>query len=394
MKLAYICPRYAPRSAGGAEVLLQSWAERMRQRGHYSEVLTTCARDLFTWENEYPPGEEVINGVKVNRFPVDPRDRHRHESLQDRISRGGRLSREEQVDWINSGVRSRPLQRYLEENRDNFDRFIFAPYLFGVTYQGVKQAGAKSVLVPCLHDEPFAYLEIMRELFTRAGVILLNSLPERELAEKLFPLTEKDISVVGMGIEALPELHPNSFRERFGIKSPYLLYAGRREGGKNTPLLIEYFRAFNRYHKTDLQLLLLGTGKVGLTKKDKNLIVDLGYLSEEDKWNCYAGSLAFCQPSVNESFSIVLLESWAAGRPALVNAACPVTLDHCRKSRGGLYFRDYYEFEECLLYFLDHPEEADRWGENGKQYVRENFQWKTILDRLEEALKKTVSGER
>ena len=386
MKIAYICPRYAPGSAGGAEVLIQSWAERMRARGHHSGVLTTCARDLFTWKNDYPPGEEMINGVRVIRFPVDPRDRRRHESLQARIARGGKLSRGEQLDWINSGVTSRELERYLEDNRGNFDRFVFAPYLFGVTWRGVMTTGSKAVLVPCLHDEPFAYLEIMRELFSRAGGILFNSAPERELAERLFSLEGKKTFVVGPGIDPPSRVDPGSFRGKFGVDFPFLLYAGRREGGKNTPLLIEYFRAFRRYHKTDMRLILLGTGEAGLTRGDRGLITDLGFLPEEDKWNGYAAAAAFCQPSVNESFSIVLLESWAAGRPALVNAACPVTLDHCRKSQGGLYFSNYYEFEECLLYFLGHPDEAERWGENGKRYVRDNFQWETILQRLEAAL--------
>ena len=37
-----------------------------------------------------------------------------------------------------------------------------------------------------------------------------------------------------------------------------------------------------------------------------------------------AGALAFCHPSVNESFGIVLLESWLARTPALVHAGSDV----------------------------------------------------------------------
>ena len=35
------------------------------------EALTTCAIDYMTWKNEYPQGEEIVNNVKVHRFPVD-----------------------------------------------------------------------------------------------------------------------------------------------------------------------------------------------------------------------------------------------------------------------------------------------------------------------------------
>ena len=35
------------------------------------EILTTCAVDYVTWENEYADGDEYLNEVLVRRFPVD-----------------------------------------------------------------------------------------------------------------------------------------------------------------------------------------------------------------------------------------------------------------------------------------------------------------------------------
>jgi len=389
-KIAYVCPRYTPRSAGGAEVLIQSWAERMHKRGHRSEVLTTCARDHFTWKNELPPGEETIAGVTVRRFPVNPRDQRRYLHYQQRISSGQQLSREEEEEWIGEGVTSDDLRRYIRDHREEFDCFIFAPYLFGVTYFGVKSAPEKAILVPCLHDEPYAYLKIIRDLFKISAGVFFNSRPEAELARWLTEVDGGKTAIVGMGIEPPHVPDPEKFRRKFDIDFPYILYSGRREGGKNTPLLIEYMRLFKRHQKTDLKLLLMGTGEILLNRKDAGAIRDLGYISEEDKWNGYAASLALCQPSTNESLSIVLLESWLAGRPGLVNAFCPVTVDHCLRSQGGLYFRDYYEFEECLLYLLDHPEKASRLGENGREYVRQNFSWKKVLDRLEDGIRRVI----
>ena len=82
-----------------------------------------------------------------------------------------------------------------------------------------------------------------------------------------------------------------------------------------------------------------------------------------------------------------------AGKPALVSAFCPVTVDHCRRSGGGLYFRDYYEFEECLLYLRQHPGEAAAMGEAGKEYVRLNFSWDEVLDRLEAGVAEVISNQ-
>lgn len=386
LRIAYVSPRYTPRSAGGAEVLIQSWAERMAGRGHRSEVLTTCARDHIAWDNEYPPGVESVNGVTVRRFPIDRRDRPLQLALQDRINAGRVLGRAEEEAWINAGAQSDALCAYIRERADDFDAFVFAPYLFGVTYNGLRLVPEKAVLVPCLHDEPYAYLRIIRDLFLSAAAVFFNTETELALARRIMPLDPAKARVVGMGIAGPPRMAPEEFRRKHGIDFPYLLYAGRREGGKSTPLLVEYFRHFRRYGGRDLGLVLMGTGEVGIRREETARLVDLGYLPEEEKWNGYAASLAFCQPSVNESFSIVLLESWLAGRPGLVNAFCPVTVDHCLKSNGGLFFRDYYEFEECLRYLLDRPADTDRLGANGRAYVRQNFSWETVLDRLEEGL--------
>jgi glycosyltransferase involved in cell wall biosynthesis len=196
---------------------------------------------------------------------------------------------------------------------------------------------------------------------------------------------------VGMGVQPPAGIKPDRFKKNFCLRRPFLFYAGRREGGKNTPLLVEYFRLFHDLHSPELDLVLAGSGPVDIAPKARRFIRDVGYLEEEQKWDAYGSAYAFCQPSTNESFSIVLLESWLTGKAALVNAFCPVTREHCRLSGGGLYFRDYLEFEECLLYLLKNPREAGMMGSAGKDYVLKNYGWDRILSRLEEALR-TVIG--
>ena len=46
-------------------------AHGLARRGWDVEVLTTCARDHYTWRNEYEPGTTTVDdGVVVHRFPV------------------------------------------------------------------------------------------------------------------------------------------------------------------------------------------------------------------------------------------------------------------------------------------------------------------------------------
>ncbi len=388
LRLALVSPRYAASAAGGAENLIQQWAEKLAARGHEIEVLTTCARNHFTWENHFSPGPGEVNGVRVNRFPVNRRDTVLHQRIQEKISRAEDLSLAEEETWLDNGVTSDGLIGYLEKNVSRFDAAIFAPYLFGLTYRGVAAVREKAVLVPCLHNEPFAYLKTTGQLFSNARAVFFNTPGERDLARSLFAVPEEKSRVVGMGVEPPREINPRKFTRKFGIRRPFLLYSGRREEGKNTPLLIEYFRLLQSIHKPDLQLdlVLAGSGPVSVPGWAGRFITDAGYLEEQQKWNAYGAAWAFCQPSVNESFSIVLLESWLAGRPALVNERCPVTLSHCRLSGGGLWFRDYYEFEECVFYLLENPGLAEAMGQAGRDYVRKNYSWKTIITRLETAL--------
>ncbi len=389
MKIAFVVPRLEPQLAGGAEVLCQKLAERIAGRGNDVELLTTCARDHFTWKNYYEPGSKKISGITIRRFLVDPkRITKRFLVIQTRINHRFPLTDKEEVQWISDSVRSRAMESFISENRCKYDWFIFIPYLFGTTYWGIQTVPERSLLIPCLHNEPFAYLGIFKEMFNKVHGIIFNTFPERELAKELYGISEKKTIVVGLGYDIDNEYKKGPFRNKYGIEDPFILYAGRREKGKNIDLLQDYFRVYKKHNNNRLKLVLLGSGEVMLSAEDRNFAIDLGYIPEEYKRSAYAEALVFCQPSVNESLSIVIMESWLAGRPVLVNSRCRVTMDHCRRSRGGLYFSDYPEFEECINYLLKNPSIADEIAKNGREYVKANYSWDAVLDKFDEGLEK------
>ena len=67
---------------------------------------------------------------------------------------------------------------------------------------------------------------------------------------------------------------------------------------------------------------------------------------------------------------------------------CEVTKNFTRESNGGLYFEDYFEFEGCTNYLLNHKETANRMGQNGREYVIRNFDWNVITRRYREFFEK------
>jgi glycosyltransferase involved in cell wall biosynthesis len=388
-RIAFVIPRFDPDLAGGAEVLAKGLASMLVRQGYLVSVFTTCARDHFTWDNYYPPGDLESNGISISRFPVNEnRDISRFLAIQEKIVKYQDLPFEEEKEWISQSVVSEPLFKHLERQRNEFDCFIFIPYLFGTTYWGAQIVDDKAVLIPCLHDEPYAHLRIFKELFDNVKAVMFNTGAEERLGEELYDLPARKSCVVGLGIEPSGTHDPARFRKKFRLPGPFLLYAGRREGSKNSDLLIEYFRVFQRYNKINVKLAMMGTGELPLQPIDKQYVVDLGYLSEEDKRDAFAAAAVFCQPSLNESLSIVLMEAWLAETAALVHARCPVTVEHCIKSNGGLFFDDYREFEEILALLLTNPGLAAKLGKNGSQYVRSEYNWEAVLRRFEEGLAK------
>jgi len=388
-RIALTVPRFEVNHAGGAEIHAKALALKLQEAGYEIEVLTTCAQSHYTWENFYEPGEYEIDGLKVRRFSaLDERDTETFLDIQERIIHFEEITLDQEKTWISEGVISEDLFTFLDKHRDDYDVFIFIPYMFGTTYWGAQIVQKKAVLIPCLHDEPYARLQIFQDLLDSVKGIIPSTEPEIALIRRLFAIPDYKIAQVAMGFSPAEEYNPERFRKKYNIQTPFIYYAGRREGGKNTDLLIEMFRTYKRNNRNDLKLILAGSGEVNLESMDEKHIVDLGFLPEQDKQDAYAAALAFCTPSTNESLSIVLMESWLAGRPAIVHGGCEVTKDHCIRSNGGLFFNDYYEFEEVVNLILSNEEMSTKMGQNGRSYVHLFFSWPRVLNNFRSALKK------
>lgn len=368
---------------GGAENECKRTAENLHENGFDVEILTTCVKEFLSdWNNNfYKEGIYDINGITVRRFKARRRDTRLFDRINYKLMHNQKVSPQEEVLFINEMINSDNLCRYIAENKPKYDYFIFIPYMFGTTYFGSKACPEKSILIPCLHDESYAYMNVYKEMFKSVKGIIFHSEPEMRLAEKICNLNGKKLVVLGEGIDTDIECNGKRLREKYGIEDEFILYAGRREIGKNLPLLIDYFCRFKEKNDTRIKLILIGSGKVNVPRNHKKDIFDLGFVPQQDKYDAYDASMVLCQPSINESFSIVIMESWLCGTPVLVHANCEVTKEHCIRSNGGLYFSNYDEFEECVNFYHNNPEKARVMGENGRRYVVSNYSWEKIIEK-------------
>lgn len=386
-KIAFVIPWYGEDISGGAESECRRTAENLHKRGYDVEVLTTCVKEFESdWSaNYYNEGNYRINGVTVRRFRVRPRDAELFHSINYKLLNHLSISQQEEEHFVKESVNSDNLYRYIGQHIE--DRiFIFIPYLYGTTYWGSRICPERSYVIPCLHDEPYAHLGIYKRMFREVKGVIFHSLPEQELAQRLCHLDEGSSLLVGEGVDTEVRGDAEAFRRKYGIKEDFVLYAGRKGKSKNTPLLIEYIREYQARRVSDLKLVLIGSGFAQIPYPAKETIIDLGFVPRRDMFDAMTAATLVCQPSLNESFSLAIMESWVCGTAVLVHADCAVTTYHCRRSNGGLYFRDYAEFEECLDLLLSNPGLRRKMAALGGEYVRSNYNWDLVVERFVRAI--------
>jgi glycosyltransferase involved in cell wall biosynthesis len=391
-RLGLVPPRYGDDVIGGAEAVIRELAHGLAGRGWEVEVLTTCARDHFTWANELPAGVHRDGPVTVRRFPAEiTTARAERAAIGAAIHRGDPVDIVLQQRWMNDDVRAPGLYHHLLDHSAEYRALVFAPYLFWPTFACGQIAPERTILMPCLHDEPEAGLEIFQPLFEGAAGLWFLSEPEQAFARGLFHLPANQ-EVVGAGVRVPERYDPEGFRRRHGIEGRFVLYAGRREGAKRWPWLLDAFARAHAREPLPFSLVTIGAGEVDPPAEIADRVIDLGLVPEADRDDAVAAADAYIQPSPYESFSRTIMESWLAGTPVIANAASAVVAWHCERSGAGLVFDDAAELDQCLRFVAERPADAVALGARGRGYVLEHYGPDAVLDRVEATLDRWLPG--
>jgi glycosyltransferase involved in cell wall biosynthesis len=385
--IALVPPRYGPTVVGGAELVLRQVARGLTERGWQVEVLTTCALDHHSWANHFPAGVSDDDGVTLRRFPVvhDTTGAARAE-LTRLVARGDQPTLAQQEAWMNDGLRVPELFHALLDDAERFRAIVVSPYLFWTSFAGGLVAPERTIVRPCLHDEPEARFELFEPLFTGVAQLWLNTDPELDLLDALWP-AHAPAQVIGEGVPVPERYDPEGFRTRHGLGDrPFVLYGGRREGAKNWDALLDGFVAAVRKEDLDLTLVTFGVGEVHAPPDVAERIVDLGVITDAERDDAFAAASAYLQPSALESFSRTVMEAWLAGTPVIANGASAVVSWHCERSGAGITYDDDTELEQCLRFVAEAPDDAAALAAGGRQYVLDNYTWPVTLDRMESAL--------
>jgi len=385
MKLAFVVQRYGLEVNGGAELLCRTVAEHLSKKISI-EIITTCAIDYITWKNEYPPGTSEVNNVTIRRFPVDsPRDIIKFNTFSELIFNHDH-KQDDEIEWMKlQGPYSSELLNYIKENENCYDLFIFFTYLYCTTFFGLPLVSNKAILVPTAHDEKPIYLSIFNVLFHLPQAILYNTEEERRFVNLKFKNESIPHDIIGTGIDVPDTIEPAAFERHYGLKN-FIVYAGRIDESKGSKELFNYFIRYKKEYPSSLKLVLLG--KAVMKVPNHPDIFPLGFVSEQDKYNCIMASELLVMPSPFESLSIVLFEAWHCNKPVLVNGNCGVLKGQCIRSNGGLWYTNYDEFKESLEILLKNENMKKNLGENGKRFVDENYRWEIVEEKYCEMFKR------
>jgi len=126
---------------------------------------------------------------------------------------------------------------------------------------------------------------------------------------------------------------------------------------------------------------------------DDPSIRQLGFVDEPTRDALLANARVLAMPSPYESLSMVLLEAWNHGVPALVNARCAVLKGQVLRADGGLYYQNAMEFAGALDYLLSKPDVARQLGAQGRAYVDREYRWPVVIERVEGLLARVLSQE-
>lgn len=374
LRVAVVVERYGADFVGGAEASLRRMAEALHAEGHRVEVFTTAG-----------PAEGPAGGLPVHPFSADPRDAGRQAAALQRIEQGA-APEDGGREFLAHAVRSSALVDALRSRIGEYDAVVTGPYQSGLALDVARAFPAKTVLVPCFHDEPAARLESLLAVCRGAGGVLYHSPEEQALAEAELGVNCAGAVCIGAVIDAEGCGDPERGRRLVGTGRRYLLFCGRYTAHKELPRLIEYARRYTESRPGRFAFAFTGQGELPIPREP--WARDLGFVDPAALRDVVAGAAALVQLSRRESLSLAALEAWAQGTPVIADAGCPVLAGHVGRGQGGRLVTIFEEFAAALDDLWERPQQWQEMGRRGNEYLRGHFgSPEPFLAGLEEAIR-------
>ncbi|MEJ7911598.1 MAG: glycosyltransferase family 4 protein [Chitinophagaceae bacterium] len=409
MRLGLVVQRYGKEVNGGAEVHARMIAHKLQE--HYDvTVLTSCALDYQTWKPAYTAGESAEDGIQIIRFSNEPRGSRRLQGYYGRKVRGRHLVQKlhhmlgyppwllkifpdaavteaDSLSWLRvQGPFMPGLVPYLKAEEPHYAAFVIFTALYYPGALAVQTVPRKSIFIPTMHDEKASYFPVYQKIMAAPEWLFFNTAAEQKFSESLFPISNSKKRIVGVGIDLIADtvVLNEDHSVKAGITKEYIIYVGRIDTAKGCAELIRFFLQYLKETNAALQLVLVGKKMMDVPSHPQ--IICAGFVDEQLKKQLMLGARALVIPSLYESLSLVLLESFSCRVPVLANVRSEVLHDHITESKGGWGYRNYPEFKLALNELLSSDTARREKGLGGYHYVKRKYSWEAVMRYFDEAI--------
>lgn len=256
--------------------------------------------------------------------------------------------------------------------------------------RAAKFHGIPFLVQPTAHPLNFGDSSLDFRLYRQAGRLLVHTRYEQDYFRAKGIACP--IDVVGNGIEDRSDGQEERFRTRHGIKGLMILYLGRKATDKGYPLMVEAFKQV-RNKISAITLVCMGPDDPQTKVEPSPGIVELNFVSEQEKHDALAACTCLCVPSEGESFGLVYVEAGRYRKPVigrnlpvlqeLLGTKAALLLGRPDDSRNTARL-SAGELASGILELLNDPDRCRQLGEECHRRS-ENFLWPDIVERFEKS---------
>jgi len=275
------------------------------------------------------------------------------------------------------GPFSSGLEGYIENNIAQYDLVvthnnIFRPAVFAI--EQANKAGIPVISIPHAHlDDDFYHFSDVQSSIVNSNLVLAAP----KVTCDFYGGKGANVTYLPAGIdisEPFEESDIEAFKNQCEVKSPFILVLGRKSGAKGYKKVIDAVEKISK--QTDIHMVMIGPD-------DDELPVTstcTTYLGRQSR-KVVRGALLSCKALVNmsssESFGIVLLEAWLAGKPVIANSACAAFHDIAIDNHNALMVENALSLQEAIKRVITEPTLCDRLAKNGEALLND-YDWSHI----------------
>ena len=239
------------------------------------------------------------------------------------------------------------------------------------------------------------------KLLRKADALLVQTKSEGDFIAQC-GVPKENIYYVGVGVnpQELAGGDGKRFRRRYSIadEEQIIGHIARLDVHKGTVQLLDALQILLENNRP-VKVVLLGKPTPDFKKilddvpdivKRQCLMFE--YLGEEEKKDLLDAMNIFVMPSRVETFGIVYLESWLYKKP-VIGAEISATREVISHGNDGFLvkFGDAQGLAEKIMFLIDHPEVAQKMGENGYHKTICSHVWDMKCDLIKSIYCETIS---